>query len=145
MRESVSGMVNEGQTRMERVKNNMKEMVRRVEENYFQGDRSKMVAFMVGVAILILGISLSMVFYCGSGSKEVYMKENAGEIIENIKDKADEMKENAEKLIENRKDKAEEAKENLSYKTEEVKENAEELLEKMNESVSGTVNYGRED
>ena len=67
-KESVSGTVTEGQDCMERVMANMKEMVRGVEENFFQGDRAKMVACMVGVvmmAAIILGTMIYLIFFSG--------------------------------------------------------------------------------
>ena len=48
---------------MDRIKTSMREMVGYVEQNWFMGDRRKMVACIVGVMMIILGISLGLVFY----------------------------------------------------------------------------------
>ena len=55
------GNMNEDQDRKEIVMANMNEVVKDVEENYFQGDRSKMLACMAGVvlvAAIILGLAI---------------------------------------------------------------------------------------
>ena len=64
--ESVADLMNQGESLGERVMASLREMVRSLEENWFQGDREKMVGSMVGIMMLILGIFLYLVFYEGS-------------------------------------------------------------------------------
>ena len=58
----VGDLMNQGKGLMERVMVSMGEMVGSVEQNWFQGDRSKMVASVVGVMVIILGMFLYLVF-----------------------------------------------------------------------------------
>ena len=60
---SVSGLMDEAQNMMDRVMTSMREMVGYVEQNWFMGERDKMVACLVGVMMIILGIFLGLVFY----------------------------------------------------------------------------------
>ena len=60
---SVAGLVDEAQNLMDRIMTSMREMVGYVEQNWFMGDRRKMVASMVGVMLIIFGISLGLLFY----------------------------------------------------------------------------------
>ena len=75
---SVSGLVDEAKNFMggimtimvgyvenlvDRIKTSMGEMVGYVEQNWFMGERDKMVACLVGVMMIILGIFLGLVFY----------------------------------------------------------------------------------
>ena len=75
---AVSGLVNEAKNFMggimtimvgfvehimDRIMTSMREMVGYVEQNWFMGDRNKMVACMVGVMMIIFGISLGLLFY----------------------------------------------------------------------------------
>ena len=60
---SVAGLVDDAQNLMERIMTSMREMVGYVEQNWFMGDRRKMVASMVGVMMIIFGISLGLLFY----------------------------------------------------------------------------------
>ena len=48
---------------MDRIKTSMREIVEYVEQNWFMGGKRKMVASMVGVMMIIFGISLCVVFY----------------------------------------------------------------------------------
>jgi maltodextrin utilization protein YvdJ len=48
---------------MDRIKTSMREIVEYVEQNWFMGGKRKMVASMVGVMMIIFGISLGVVFY----------------------------------------------------------------------------------
>ena len=59
---SVSGLVDEVQNLMDRVMSNMREMVGYVDQNWFMGERNKMVACLVGVMMIISGIFLARVF-----------------------------------------------------------------------------------
>ena len=54
---SVSGLMDEAQNLMDRVMTSMREMVGYVEQNWFLGDRRKMVAFMLGVMVIIIILS----------------------------------------------------------------------------------------
>jgi hypothetical protein len=60
---SVAGLVDDAQNLMERIMTSMGEMVGYVEQNWFMGDRRKMVASMVGVMMIIFGIFLGLLFY----------------------------------------------------------------------------------
>ena len=60
---SVYGLVDEAQNLMDRVMTSMREMVVYVEQNWFMEDKKKMVASMVGVMVIIFGISLGLFFY----------------------------------------------------------------------------------
>ena len=60
---SVAGLVDDAQNLMERIMTSMREMVGYVEQNWFMGDRRKMVASMVGVMMIIFGIFLGLLFY----------------------------------------------------------------------------------
>ena len=59
---SVSVLMNEAQNLLDRVMTSMREMVGYVEQNWFMGERNKMVACLVGLMMIILGIFLALVF-----------------------------------------------------------------------------------
>ena len=59
---SVSGPMDEAQNLVDRVMTSMREMVGYVEQNWFMGERNKMVACLVGVMMIISGIFLARVF-----------------------------------------------------------------------------------
>jgi hypothetical protein len=60
---SVSGLVDEAQNLMYRVMSSMREMVGYVEQNWFTGERNKMVGCLLAMMMIILGIFLGLVFY----------------------------------------------------------------------------------
>ena len=58
---NVSGLMKQGKSLLERVLVTMREMIGSVEQNLFQGDRSKMVATVVGGMIIFLVFFLYLV------------------------------------------------------------------------------------
>jgi hypothetical protein len=59
---TVGDLVNQGKDLMGRVMVSMREMFGSMEQKWFQGDRSKMVASMVAGMMIILGMFLYLVF-----------------------------------------------------------------------------------
>ena len=64
--EELSGLVNQEQGLRERIMTIIGEMGGFVEETLMRSDRSKMVGFMVGLSMIILGSILNLVFSQGS-------------------------------------------------------------------------------
>ena len=59
---NVSGLMKQGKSLLERVLETMREMIGSVEQNLFQGDRTKMVATVVGGMMIFLGLFFYLVF-----------------------------------------------------------------------------------